>query len=270
VRQTSLTTGPAVRVRENNRAWIALFYLVSLAIFARVFTLPMEGGLRPWYLAMQAAFLLLFTISWWPGLPCWAHHLLLAAQGALVFAMLSLNPEREFVSGLFVALSYQSALVFSGRARWWWVGTFVFLIGFSLMLYLGPLRGLAFAFIPMAFGIVLPAYATARAELEASREEGEHTILQLEATNRQLQAYAEQAEELAGMEERNRLARELHDSVSQTMFSIQLGARTAQMLLEKNPGEVRPQLEHLQQLAQGALRHMRSLIADLDTGRGDE
>jgi signal transduction histidine kinase len=70
-------------------------------------------------------------------------------------------------------------------------------------------------------------------------------------------------EELAAMEERNRLARELHDSVSQTMFSLLLATRSAQILLERDPVRVRPQLEQLQELTQSALAQMRSLIAEL-------
>jgi signal transduction histidine kinase len=78
-----------------------------------------------------------------------------------------------------------------------------------------------------------------------------------------LQSYAGQVEELAAVEERNRLARELHDSVSQTIFSITLNTRAAQILLERNPAGVKPQLEQLQKLTQNALVQMRSLIAQL-------
>jgi two-component system NarL family sensor kinase len=77
-------------------------------------------------------------------------------------------------------------------------------------------------------------------------------------------------------EERNRLARELHDSVSQTMFSIILNIRSTQILLERDPAQVRAQqvraqqvrtqLEQLQKLTQSALAQMRSLIAQLRPG----
>jgi signal transduction histidine kinase len=86
---------------------------------------------------------------------------------------------------------------------------------------------------------------------------------ELQDTHRQLQAYADQVEELAAMEERNRLARELHDSVSQTLFSIVLHTRSAQILLERDPPRIRPQLQRLQELTQNALAQMRGLIAQL-------
>ena len=88
-------------------------------------------------------------------------------------------------------------------------------------------------------------------------------LSELQETHRQLQAYADQVEELATIEERSRLARELHDSVSQTLFSIVLNTRSAQILQERNPARVKPQLEQLQELTQNTLAQMRSLIAQL-------
>ncbi len=70
-------------------------------------------------------------------------------------------------------------------------------------------------------------------------------------------------EQIAAIEERNRLARELHDSVSQTMFSIILNTRATQILVDREPNRVRPQLEKLQILTQDALTEMRGLIAQL-------
>jgi signal transduction histidine kinase len=89
---------------------------------------------------------------------------------------------------------------------------------------------------------------------------------ELQETHRQLEAQAGQVEELAAMQERNRLARELHDSVSQTMFSIVLNIRSTQILLEREPDRVRPQLEQLQELTSRALSQMRTLISQWRPG----
>src|SRR6266478_5559543 len=45
----------------------------------------------------------------------------------------------------------------------------------------------------------------------------------------------EQAQELAAVEERQRLARELHDSVSQALYGISLGVHTARLQLDSDP-----------------------------------
>ena len=88
-------------------------------------------------------------------------------------------------------------------------------------------------------------------------------LANLQEANQQLTEFTAQVEELSAIQERNRLARELHDSVSQTLFSIILHSRSARILLERNPDRLRPQLAQLQVLTQSALTEMRSLIADL-------
>ena len=73
----------------------------------------------------------------------------------------------------------------------------------------------------------------------------------------------EQSREYAVIEERNRLARELHDSVTQSLFSVTLLAEAALSLLERDPGKARERLERASELAQGALAEMRALIFQL-------
>ena len=73
----------------------------------------------------------------------------------------------------------------------------------------------------------------------------------------------DRSRELAILEERNRLARELHDSVTQTIFSMTLAAEGARILLARDPSRVSARLDRLHELAQGALNEMRSLIYQL-------
>src|ERR1051326_8869528 len=73
----------------------------------------------------------------------------------------------------------------------------------------------------------------------------------------------EQTREYAVVEERNRLARELHDSVTQSLFSVTLLSEAALNLLERDPGKARERLERANELAQGALAEMRALIFQL-------
>jgi len=73
----------------------------------------------------------------------------------------------------------------------------------------------------------------------------------------------ERSRELSTIEERKRLARELHDSVTQTLFSIGLTAEAAAELIEADPARAREQLGHLQELTRTAMLEMRSLIFEL-------
>jgi signal transduction histidine kinase len=241
-------------------------YLIYAAVIGRTLALTetVIRDLLPWYVGFFSMYLVLFTVVLWrPGLrPVWLH-LYFAVQSAIVLALLSLATHLDFLTPLFVLLSFQAALVFTGQTRSIWIGMFVLLTGGSLMFFLGALRGLALGLIPMAGCIVYPAYVTISHGIEKARAQSQAMLGELQETHRQLQAYTDQVEELAAMEERNRLARELHDSVSQTMFSIVLNIRSTQILLERDPARVRPQLEQLQELTQNVLADMRSVISKL-------
>jgi signal transduction histidine kinase/ligand-binding sensor domain-containing protein len=71
------------------------------------------------------------------------------------------------------------------------------------------------------------------------------------------------AQDLAVAAERNRLARDLHDAVTQTLFSSSLIAEVLPRIWEKEPEEGRRRLQELRQLARGALAEMRTLLLEL-------
>ena len=73
----------------------------------------------------------------------------------------------------------------------------------------------------------------------------------------------EQAQQLAVVEERQRLARELHDAVTQTLFSASLISEALPELWETDEEESRRLLGELRQLSRGALAEMRTLLLEL-------
>ena len=75
-----------------------------------------------------------------------------------------------------------------------------------------------------------------------------------------------QAGELAAGEERAHLARELHDSVTQALFSMTLVSRSVELLLDRDPEAARAQLAQLRDLQREALAEMRALIFELRPG----
>jgi signal transduction histidine kinase/putative methionine-R-sulfoxide reductase with GAF domain len=72
-----------------------------------------------------------------------------------------------------------------------------------------------------------------------------------------------QEKEVAIAAERNRLARDLHDAVTQTLFSATLIAEVIPKLWKKNAAEGERRLEELRQLTRGALAEMRTLLLEL-------
>ena len=73
----------------------------------------------------------------------------------------------------------------------------------------------------------------------------------------------EQAEQTAIAAERNRLARELHDAVTQTLFSANIIADVLPRIWKRNPDEGMQNLEELRQLTRGALAEMRTMLLEM-------
>ena len=73
----------------------------------------------------------------------------------------------------------------------------------------------------------------------------------------------DRSRELAILEERTRLARELHDSVTQALFSVDLHARAIATYVKRDPEKAEVQVQELRRTAHDALQEMRSLILDL-------
>jgi PAS domain S-box-containing protein len=71
------------------------------------------------------------------------------------------------------------------------------------------------------------------------------------------------AAELAASDERAHLARELHDSVTQALFSMTLVTKSIEMLLDSDPSKARARLQTLAELQADALAEMRALIFEL-------
>jgi signal transduction histidine kinase len=261
--QTHLSAQPL----KPSRISVIVVYLVYTAVIVRALGTPEMSGLWPAYLGLVLAHLGLFTVMLRrPRLHRALLHLYLIVQSAIIVWLIWLFSKFDFVVVLFVPLCYQVTLLFTSPMRWRWIGILTLLTAVSLMPYYGVLEGLALGLTSMAAGVIFPAYVIVNYEIETARAQSQALLGELQETHRQLEAYAGQAEELAAMQERNRLARELHDSVSQTMFSIVLNIRSTQILLEREPARVRPQLEQLQELSSRALSQMRALISQWRPG----
>jgi len=110
-----------------------------------------------------------------------------------------------------------------------------------------------------------------RRSLEQRVEERTHELSntnlrlvnEIEQRQRAEEALASKAVEEAVVAERTRLARDLHDAVTQTLFSASLIAEVLPELWEINPEEARKSNEELRQLTRGALAEMRTLLLEL-------
>lgn len=95
-------------------------------------------------------------------------------------------------------------------------------------------------------------------EIELAYTVGDQTALAIE--NARLRT---QVERTAVAAERSRIARDLHDSVTQTLFSASIIAEVLPRLWQRNPQEAERRLDELRQLTRGALAEMRTLLLEL-------
>ena len=188
----------------------------------------------------------------------------LALQTGLVVGLMRVMPLEDFFANLFIPLSLQAVFFFGRRFGFLCIAFFsLAMAGPLLNSEEGTLFGLAMIFLYSGTNFLFGGYAYQVEKAEAARSQNQRTFDELQSAHRQLQGYAGQVEALAAEHERNRLARELHDSVTQSVFSMNLTAQSARLLLEKEPARVAGQLEHLEELATGAMREIQTLVTQL-------
>jgi signal transduction histidine kinase len=83
---------------------------------------------------------------------------------------------------------------------------------------------------------------------------------QLALAHAQLREYALQIEELAAVQERNRIAREIHDSLGHALTTLNVQLQTAVKLWQHNPAEAQPFLEQAQRLGKVAMQEVRQSV----------
>ncbi len=112
------------------------------------------------------------------------------------------------------------------------------------------------------YGGILLYYTEPRAlseeEVELAITFSDQAALAIE--NSRLRSQIEQA---AASAERERLARDLHDAVTQTLFSASLIAEAIPRVWERHPAEGRDGLDELRHLTRGALAEMRTMLVEL-------
>jgi signal transduction histidine kinase len=214
--------------------------------------------------ALLAISLLLMALEPWLLRRSRTHtHAYLAVQTALVIVIALLPPASDYFGTLFFSLALQAMLALPVRVAFRWIVAFSAATSVLLVDALGWEGALPLIMIYTAAGFFFASYAAFIRQAETARGENQRLLAELQTAHRQLQVYSAQAEELAVVQERNRLARDLHDSVSQTIFSVTLLAEAVRLLCDRDLSRAASELNKLGELAQSVLRKMRTLIFEL-------
>jgi signal transduction histidine kinase len=190
----------------------------------------------------------------------------LLLQSGIVLALGLMLPYEDTWAMLFIPLSFQLIHEFSRRVALVW-GIFFAASIIAVLIYTsGWISGVGFSMLYIAIGIFFIAYDYQYALSEAARQESQDLLQELRQAHAKLEGYAAHADELASIHEHEQIARQLHDSVSQIIFSISLDTQSARVLIDKDPQQVPGLLDRLQERTGRALSEMRALITQWRAG----
>ncbi|MEJ2711412.1 MAG: histidine kinase [Anaerolineales bacterium] len=154
-------------------------------------------------------------------------HLYLALQTTLVLAAILFHFELDFFALLLLPLCGQAIFLLPRTAAAIWVALLGAANIAGQLQQFGWPQGLPFMLLYSAGFVFVAAFSILILQAEQAHKRSEKLLAELREAHQKLQAFSVQAEELAIANERNRLARDLHDSVAQTLYGLTLQAEAA-------------------------------------------
>ncbi len=178
-------------------------------------------------------------------------------QGLLAFAIAYLSQNTGMILGIYMALIGET-IGFLGITRWGVLSTlyYVSLSLVSTLIVTSPEGALFWLFTIIPLIIFIGMYVTLYVRQADAREKAQRLASELEAANRQLTEYAAQVEDLTIANERQRMARELHDTLSQGLAGLILQLEAADAHLANN------RREKAQAIVANAMVQARATLAD--------
>jgi signal transduction histidine kinase len=251
------------RGQELTGFWLYFFFFGAAVVRAFVNSLgDHRFALLPY--ALLGAFLVLSLLEFWLAAkrPVLVHPFMVV-QTVLVLALLVIPPHHDYYAMLFISLTFPVTHALRPGRGYIWLGIFCVALIAGQLLAFGWPEGITYAPSYLVGVVFIGLYGWSIQRAESARARSDELAAKLQEANRRLREFADQAEELATAQERARLARELHDAVTQTIFSMNLTAQAARISLEEQPGKTPALLERLQELARDALAETRSLVDGL-------
>jgi signal transduction histidine kinase len=111
--------------------------------------------------------------------------------------------------------------------------------------------------------LFVAVFTELRANERKARQEAEMLVERLESANHQLAAYAVQAEELAATQERNRMAREIHDNLGHYLTIINVQLEAARHVINSDSGRALEAINTAQRLTKEGLTEIRRSVTSL-------
>lgn len=260
------------------RSQQTIFYLAAGFLYGsvllRLVLLLQEGRVSGVLLGFLSAWLILFLTEA-PASRFWDRYFFvyLVVQSILVSRMTyHIGDEgTDFFAALFAILCMQACFHLSPRGATTAMGLMSLPMALVFWLSYGLLTGSAYTLLYTGANILVTSYSLAARRAVEVQEHNRRLAEELQTANQQLRASSARLEKLATVRERSRLARELHDSVTQTVFSMNLATQSAALLFQRTQGATQPdgfqpvseQLERIGVLAKSALAELKQLAPQI-------
>jgi signal transduction histidine kinase len=190
-------------------------------------------------------------------------HLLVGMQTMIVSLLLILHPESYIFLILFFILSPFATMLFPLRTAAFWIFFFsVITILFSIRSY-NLSDGLLISLAYMSGFVFFGVFASALRSAQVARQESQRLLEELQIANQRLKEYASRIESLAVAEERNRVAREMHDTIGHRLTVAAVQLEGAQRLIPTNPVRAGAMIGTVREQVKEALAELRQTVATL-------
>ena len=256
-----------ITTRRENIGFLVTSYVVLVAagFVGLRFNPPATVTLRWVVVILLAAIAILQLLIPRGGSPAWKIHLFLVVYGGLVAALMFLQPGWTMYPVLYITPITLAILSLPLRAGVYWIAVYTVVTAMSFAVGINLGEGLVALFLYGVLYAFIGAFAGALARADAARRESQALLEELQQAHRQLQEYALRAEEMAVVEERNRLAREMHDTLGHrlTVASVQLEG--AQRLCPTDPERAATMVGTVRLQVREALNELRGTVATLRT-----
>jgi len=236
-------------------------YLIYIAVVARAIGWNQETAPIPtsiWILLVIFGFILVSEKPLTKRFPLYPRWYALIQSGLTIF-MLFRDPTLDFLSLLFLPLSFQAVQFFHDRIGFAWIGVFSLALVGRLFLGLEWEAGVTNVVATTVVNVMMGSFAHLIARTEQRQQDNQHLFGDLQQAYSKLKDSAAQSEALAAATERHHLVRELHDSLTQTLFSMNLAVQSAQLSMEEIPYQAEEHLIRLQTLARSAVSEVQAL-----------
>lgn len=257
---------PPTRTHSGERLLLGVAYLTTAAIYLTSLVSAPELRRPITWISLTVLFGL-FALSVYLyaelGAHFWKRLAVLLFQIALVFAIVILGGGMEFLPILYFIVVPMAYLSFS----------FIQASGIALLCLLTQfLAYLIVADVSVALTMLLPyggglaffaAISIALIQQQKDRQRAEQLLAELEDAHRRLKAYAAQVEALAVAEERNRLAREIHDSLGHYLTAMTMQLQAAGKLIAQDPQRAAESIAKAEKMARESLAEVRRSVAAL-------